>query len=51
LTKRGLCDACFSDEYPLPVGDEEAVPQLSLFRNVAEADEEASGSAQGRDRT
>ncbi|HTF34354.1 MAG TPA: amidophosphoribosyltransferase [Myxococcota bacterium] len=50
LTKHGHCDACFSDEYPLPVGDEEAVPQLSLFRNVAEADEEASGSARGRDR-
>jgi amidophosphoribosyltransferase len=34
--KRGFCDACFSDEYPVPVEDEEEAPQLSLFRNVEE---------------
>jgi len=32
--KRGFCDACFSDEYPVPVGDEQPVPQLALFRDV-----------------
>jgi amidophosphoribosyltransferase len=30
--KRGFCDACFSDEYPVTVEDEQAPPQLSLFR-------------------
>jgi amidophosphoribosyltransferase len=34
--KRGFCDACFSDQYPVPVEDEEEAPQLSLFRNVEE---------------
>ena len=29
--KRGFCDACFSDEYPVPVEDAQAPPQLSLF--------------------
>jgi amidophosphoribosyltransferase len=32
--KHGYCDACFSDDYPVPVGDEHAVPQLSLFREI-----------------
>ena len=37
--KRGFCDACFSDEYPVPVEDAEAPPQLSLFhRAVDEAE-------------
>jgi amidophosphoribosyltransferase len=36
--KHGHCDACFSDEYPVPVSDEAGIPQLSLFRPVDEAD-------------
>jgi len=32
--KIGTCDACFSNEYPVAVEAEEAVPQLSLFRDV-----------------
>jgi amidophosphoribosyltransferase len=34
--KRGICDACFSNEYPIPVDPEQQVPQLSLFRAVEE---------------
>ena len=34
--KRGICDACFSDVYPVEVEASEAVPQLSLFRAVKE---------------
>ncbi len=34
--KHGICDACFSDEYPVPVEHAEPAPQLSLFRNVEE---------------
>ncbi len=30
--KRGICDGCFSDEYPVAVEAEQQVPQLSLFR-------------------
>lgn len=37
--KHGICDACFSDEYPVPVGEDEAPPQLSLFRIVEQGDE------------
>jgi amidophosphoribosyltransferase len=37
--KRGFCDACFSDEYPVAIEDEHAPPQLSLFhRAVDEAE-------------
>jgi amidophosphoribosyltransferase len=32
--KRGFCDACFSLEYPVPVGEEDDAPQLSLFRSL-----------------
>ena len=32
--KRGFCDACFSDEYPVPVGAGEERPQLTLFREA-----------------
>jgi amidophosphoribosyltransferase len=42
-TKHSFCDACFSDEYPVPVDSEEAPPQLSLFRNVEEESEESAG--------
>ena len=34
--KRGICDACFSDEYPVEVDASAAVPQLTLFRSVKE---------------
>jgi amidophosphoribosyltransferase len=34
--KRGFCDACFSDEYPVPVEDEQAPPQLSLFHDTVD---------------
>jgi amidophosphoribosyltransferase len=37
--KHGFCDACFSDEYPVPVEEEEAPPQLSLFREVEGGDD------------
>jgi amidophosphoribosyltransferase len=32
--KRGICDGCFSSEYPVPVDADEHMPQLSLFRAV-----------------
>jgi amidophosphoribosyltransferase len=31
--KRGFCDACFSNEYPVSVEDGAPPPQLSLFRD------------------
>jgi len=34
--KRGICDACFSSNYPIPVDLEQQLPQLSLFRAVEE---------------
>ncbi|MGH0028695.1 MAG: amidophosphoribosyltransferase [Myxococcota bacterium] len=37
--KHGFCDACFSDEYPVEVGDAGETPQLSLFRTVGEGDD------------
>ncbi len=37
--KRGFCDACFSDEYPLPIDDDAGAPQLTLFRTIDEAGE------------
>jgi amidophosphoribosyltransferase len=40
VLKHGICDACFSDDYPVPVQDTENRPQLSLFREV---EEEAEG--------
>ncbi len=36
--KHGICDACFSDEYPIPVEDDLSAPQLSLFRPIDEGD-------------
>ncbi|MEM9175892.1 MAG: amidophosphoribosyltransferase [Myxococcota bacterium] len=38
--KRGICDACFSDEYPVPVDASSVAPQLTLFRAVKEDDTE-----------
>jgi amidophosphoribosyltransferase len=32
--KHGHCDACFSDDYPVPVNEDGNAPQLSLFRSV-----------------
>jgi amidophosphoribosyltransferase len=36
--KGAFCDACFSDEYPVPLQPEENPPQLSLFRRVDEGE-------------
>ena len=36
--KRGICDACFSDEYPVPIEPQEGVPQLTLFRTASDED-------------
>ena len=30
--KHGICDACFTDQYPVPIEGELGAPQLSLFR-------------------
>jgi amidophosphoribosyltransferase len=32
--KHGICDACFSEDYPVPVEGDDRTPQLSLFRPV-----------------
>ena len=32
--KHGICDACFSREYPVPKDPDAPIPQLSLFREV-----------------
>jgi amidophosphoribosyltransferase len=37
--KHGHCDACFSDDYPVPVHEDGGAPQLSLFRSVNEEGE------------
>ena len=34
--KRGICDACFSKRYPVPIDGSGQVPQLSLFRDIEE---------------
>jgi amidophosphoribosyltransferase len=34
--KRGICDACFSDEYPIEIDASAARPQLTLFKAVKE---------------
>ncbi len=34
--KHGVCDACFSNEYPVSPDEQEVVPQLTLFRAVGE---------------
>jgi amidophosphoribosyltransferase len=31
--KHGHCDACFSDDYPVPITEDGGLPQLSLFRS------------------
>jgi len=40
VLKHGICDACFSDHYPVPIQEEAARPQLSLFRPVDEGTED-----------
>jgi amidophosphoribosyltransferase len=42
--KHGHCDACFSDDYPVPVNEEGGLPQLSLFRS-SEDDPDHEGGA------
>ncbi len=42
--KHGHCDACFSDDYPVPVNEEGGLPQLSLFRSL-EDDPDHGGDA------
>ena len=37
--KRGFCDACFSDDYPIDVETSGSPPQLSLFRTVSQGDD------------
>ena len=37
--KHGICDACFSDEYPVPIDSELGAPQLSLFRQLEEGEQ------------
>jgi amidophosphoribosyltransferase len=34
--KRGICDGCFSNEYPIPIDPDQSLPQLSLFRAMEE---------------
>jgi amidophosphoribosyltransferase len=46
--KSGICDACFSDEYPVAPHDEEIAPQLSLFHSVEEETSEDSSSGARR---
>jgi len=41
--KHGLCDACFSDDYPVPVLEANGAPQLSLFRTIDEEREAGEG--------
>jgi amidophosphoribosyltransferase len=38
--KHGCCDACFSDDYPVPIAPGEDAPQLSLFRPIEEVEAE-----------
>lgn len=32
--KHGICDACFSRSYPVPIDPDAPIPQLSLFREI-----------------
>ena len=38
--KRGICDGCFSNDYPVAIDSSASAPQLTLFRAVKEADTE-----------
>lgn len=48
--KQGICDACFSNEYPVPVENEASAPQLSLFRPAREerSDDDPGRPTRGR---
>ncbi len=37
--KRGMCDACFSGDYPVPIDASGETPQLSLFRSIEDEPE------------
>jgi amidophosphoribosyltransferase len=41
--KHGHCDACFSDDYPVPVAESAGLPQLSLFRSSDDDPEHGGG--------
>ena len=34
--KHGICDGCFSNEYPVEIDPSQSIPQLTLFRAVNE---------------
>jgi amidophosphoribosyltransferase len=34
--KRGICDGCFSNDYPVPIEPSQSMPQLTLFRAAKE---------------
>jgi amidophosphoribosyltransferase len=36
--KHGICDACFSNDYPVEIDSSQSTPQLTLFRAVKEED-------------
>lgn len=38
--KRGICDGCFSNEYPVEIDASQSMPQLTLFRAVNEEETE-----------
>jgi amidophosphoribosyltransferase len=38
VLKKGFCDACFSNEYPVAAENSDNPPQLSLFRTVEDDD-------------
>ncbi len=38
--KRGICDGCFSNDYPVPIDPLQSMPQLTLFRAVKEVETE-----------
>jgi amidophosphoribosyltransferase len=42
--KHGHCDACFSDDYPVPVNEEGGLPQLSLFRSLEDDPDHGGGA-------
>jgi len=44
--KHGHCDACFSDEYPVPIDPGQSLPQLSLFLPAGEEDGEEPEAVQ-----
>jgi len=41
--KHGHCDACFSDDYPVPITEDGGLPQLSLFRSLEDDPDHGGG--------